>query len=257
MLNQFSRLQLLLGSEAMSVLRQKKVAVFGIGGVGGSVCEALARSGIGHFLLIDDDRICLTNINRQIIATFRTVGQYKVDAMKERILQINPLADVETIRCFYLPRTHGEVDLSRCDYVVDAIDTVTAKIDIIEQCQKLGIPVISSMGVGNKLDPTMLEITDIYKTSMCPLARVMRYELRKRHIPALKVLYSKEKPIRPVEDLSISCRAHCVCPPGTKRRCTDRRDIPGSSPFVPPAAGLIIAGEIVRDLTQFHEEDRR
>lgn len=237
-----------MGEEAMKKLNEAAVAVFGIGGVGGYVCEALARSGVGRFVLVDDDRVCLTNINRQIIATSRTVGRYKVDVMKERILDVNPAAEVETRQCFYLPETAGSFDFSSYSYAVDAVDTVTAKIDIIMRAQASGVPVISSMGAGNKLDPTKFEVADIYSTKMCPLARVMRTALKKRGVKALKVVYSTEKPTRPVEDMSISCRAHCICPPGTAHKCTDRRDIPGSVAFVPSVAGLIIAGEVVKDL---------
>ena len=249
MLNQFSRTELLLGKSAMEHLAECRVAVFGIGGVGGYVCEALARSGIGAFDLIDDDKICLTNINRQIIATRKTVGKYKADVMRERILEINPTAEVSRHKCFFLPENAEEFPFEQYDYVVDAIDTVTAKIELVLQCQKMGIPIISSMGAGNKLDASAFHVADIYKTRVDPLARVMRRELKKRGIKKLKVIYSEEQPIRPVEDMAISCRAHCICPPGTKRHCTDRRDIPGSTAFVPSVAGLIIAGEVIRDLT--------
>ena len=234
----------------MEHLSQCRVAVFGIGGVGGYVCEALARSGVGAFDLIDDDKVCLTNINRQIIATGKTVGQYKADVMKERILDINPKAEVNTYKCFFLPENASDFPFDKYDYVIDAIDTVTAKIELVMQCQKLGIPIMSSMGAGNKLDPTMFRVADIYKTNMDPLAKVMRRELKKRGIKKLKVVYSEEKPIRPVEDMAISCRSHCICPPDTKRHCTDRRDIPGSTAFVPSVAGLIIAGEVIKDLTR-------
>lgn len=250
MLNQFSRTQLLLGAETMNRLKHAKVAVFGIGGVGGFVVEALVRSGVGAFDLIDDDKVCLTNLNRQIIATRKTVGKYKADVMKERILDINPEAEVTVHKCFYLPETSGEFDFSEYSYVVDAVDTVTAKIDIIMKAQEIGIPVISCMGAGNKLDPSQLKIDDIYKTTMCPLAKVMRRELRKREMKHLKVLYSTEKPVRPIDDMSISCRTHCICPPGEKHKCTDRRDIPGSVSFVPSVAGLMIAGEVIKDLAK-------
>lgn len=233
----------------MKRLAEAKVAVFGIGGVGGYVAEALARTGVGSFVLIDDDKVCLTNINRQIIATRKTVGRYKAEVMSERILEINPDARVEVRKCFYLPENAGEFDFSEYSYVVDAVDTVTAKLEIIMQAQKCRVPVISCMGAGNKLDPTKFEVTDIYKTAMCPLAKVMRRECRKRGIRKLKVVYSKEKPIRPLEDMSISCRTNCICPPGTKHKCTERRDIPGSVAFVPSVAGLIVAGEVVKDLT--------
>lgn len=248
MLNQFSRTQLLLGEENMNRLSEAKVVIFGIGGVGGYVAEALARSGVGSFVLVDDDKVCLTNINRQIIATRKTVGQYKVDVMKERILDINPKAEVEVRKCFYLPENAHEFDFSTYSYVVDAVDTVTAKIEIIMRAQAAGIPVMSSMGAGNKLDPTKFQVADIYKTSMCPLARVMRQELKKRRVKKLKVVYSTEKPTRPIEDMSISCRTNCICPPGAAHKCTERRDIPGSIAFVPSVAGLILAGEVIKDL---------
>ena len=248
MLNQFSRTQLLLGEENMNRLSEAKVAIFGIGGVGGYVAEALARSGVGSFVLVDDDKVCLTNINRQIIATRKTVGQYKVDVMKERILDINPKAEVEVRKCFYLPENAHEFDFSTYSYVVDAVDTVTAKIEIIMRAQAAGITVMSSMGAGNKLDPTKFQVADIYKTSMCPLARVMRQELKKRRVKRLKVVYSTEKPTRPIEDMSISCRTNCICPPDAAHKCTERRDIPGSIAFVPSVAGLILAGEVIKDL---------
>lgn len=250
MLNQFSRTQLLIGPDNMERLAHARVAVFGIGGVGGYVVEALARSGVGSFVLIDDDKVCLTNINRQIIATRKTIGQYKVDVMKERILDINPGAEVEVRKCFYLPETAHEFDFSQYSYVVDAVDTVTAKIEIILQAQKLNVPVISCMGAGNKLDPTQFHVADIYKTQMCPLAKVMRRELKKRGVKKLKVVYSTEKSIRPREDMSISCRTNCVCPPGAAHKCTERRDIPSSISFVPSVAGLILAGEVIKDLIQ-------
>ena len=226
MLNQFSRTELLLGKPAMEHLAKCRIAVFGIGGVGGYVCEALARSGIGAFDLIDDDKVCLTNINRQIIATRKTVGKYKTDVMKERIQDINPQAEVNTYKCFFLPENASEFPFEEYDYVIDAIDTVTAKIELVMQCQKMGIPIISSMGAGNKLDATGFRVTDIYKTRIDPLARVMRRELKKRGVEELKVVYSEETPIH----------------------CTDRRDIPGSTAFVPSVAGLIIAGEVIKDL---------
>ena len=213
------------------------------------MCEALVRSGVGEFDLIDDDKICLTNLNRQIIATRKTVGQYKADVMKERMLEINPDVKIHVHKCFFLPENAQEFPFEAYDYVVDAVDTVTAKIEIIVQAQKKNVPVISCMGAGNKLDASMFHVADIYKTKMCPLAKVMRRELKKRGVRKLKVVYSEEKPRRPLEDMSISCRAHCICPPGAKHKCTERRDIPGSVAFVPPVAGLILAGEVVRDLT--------
>ena len=221
MLNQFSRTQLLVGCEAMERLFAARVAVFGIGGVGGYAVETLARSG---------------------------VGKYKIDVARERILEINPDAVVNTYRTFYAPDTADQFDFTRYDYIVDAIDTVTGKLELIEQAHRCGTPIISSMGAGNKMEASAFEVADIYDTSICPLARVMRRELRKRGIPALKVVYSKEPAITPIEDMSISCRAHCICPPGTARKCTQRRQVPGSNAFVPAAAGLILAGEVVKDL---------
>lgn len=240
MLNRFSRTQLLYGREVMDHLATCRVAVFGIGGVGGYVVEALARSGIGALDLIDNDKVSLTNINRQIIATTKTVGQYKVDAAKERVLDINPDCKVTTYKVFYLPDTQDQFDLGEYDYVVDAIDTVTGKLAIIENAKKAGVPVISSMGAGNKTDPAAFEVADIYETSICPLAKVMRRECRKRGIESLKVVYSKEEPVRPIEDMPVEC--------------TQRRDIPGSTAFVPSVVGLIIAGEIINDLAAKAEE---
>ncbi|MCI5698803.1 MAG: tRNA threonylcarbamoyladenosine dehydratase [Lachnospiraceae bacterium] len=252
MLNQFSRTELLLGKNAMQVLEHARVAVFGVGGVGGYTVEALVRSGVGTIDLIDDDKICLTNLNRQIIATRKTVGKYKVDVMKERILEINPNAVVNTHKCFFLPETRDAFDFKQYSYVVDAVDTVTAKIQLVLEAQNAGVPIISSMGAGNKLNPAAFEVADIYKTSVCPLAKVMRRELKKRKVKHLKVVYSKEKPIRPIEDMSISCRTHCICPPGAKHKCTERRDIPGSVAFVPSVVGLIIAGEVIKDIVAIH-----
>ena len=250
MLNQFSRTQLVFGEEAMQRLAEARVAVFGIGGVGGYTVEALARSGIGQLDLIDDDKVCITNVNRQLLATLKTVGQYKVDVAKERIADINPKCRVNTFKTFYMPDTEDEFDFTQYDYIVDAIDTVKGKLALALNAQKAVTPIISSMGAGNKVNAAAFEVADIYETSVCPLARVMRYECRRRGIKKLKVVYSKEKPIKPKEDMSISCRRHCVCPPGT-RKCTVRRDIPGSTAFVPSVAGLIIAGEVIKDLTDF------
>ena len=249
MLNQFSRTQLLLGKDNMDRLAEAKVAIFGIGGVGGYVAEALARSGVGSFVLVDDDKVCLTNLNRQIISTRKTVGKYKAEVMRDRILEINPDAEVEVRKCFYLPENADEFDFNEYSYVVDAVDTVTAKLEIIMRAKECGVPVISSMGAGNKLDPTKFQVADIYKTSMCPLAKVMRRELKKRGVKKLKVVYSTEKPTRPLDDMSVSCRTNCICPPGAAHKCTERRDIPGSVAFVPSVVGLIIAGEVVKDLT--------
>ena len=240
MLNQFSRTELIVGKEAMEILNNAHIAVFGIGGVGGYTVEALIRSGIQHIDLIDDDKVCLTNLNRQIIATRSSVGKYKVDVMKERILDINPQAEVNVHKCFYLPETRNLFDFTKYDYVVDAVDTVTAKINLILQAKE----------VGNKMDPTQFKVADISQTSVCPLARVMRQECKKRKIKNVKVVYSTEKVLRPIEDMAIICRLHCICPPGTKHKCTERRDIPGSNAFVPSVAGLIIASEIIKDLTQ-------
>ena len=250
MLNQFSRTQLLIGEEAIQKLAKSRVAVFGIGGVGGYVCEALVRSGVGAFDLVDDDKVCLTNLNRQIIATRKTVGKYKVEVMKERMLEINPDVDVRTYQCFFLPENADDFPFEEYDYIVDAVDTVTAKLEIIMRAKEKNVPVISAMGAGHKLNPGRFRIADIYDTSVCPLARVMRRELKKRNVKSLKVVYSDEQPIRPVEDMSISCRTNCICPPGAVHKCTERRDIPGSTAFVPAVAGLMIAGEIVKDLSK-------
>ena len=232
----------------MKKLASSRIAVFGIGGVGGYAVEALARSGIGSLDLIDDDKVCLTNLNRQIIATRKTVGKYKVDVAKERIYDINPDCEVRTYKTFFLPETADQFDFKEYDYVIDAIDTVTGKLAIIEKAKNEGVPVISSMGAGNKVNPSLFEVADIYETSICPLAKVMRHECKKRGIDSLKVVYSKEPPLRPLEDESVSCRQNCICPPGTERKCTVRRDIPGSTAFVPSVVGLIIAGEVVNDL---------
>lgn len=247
MLNQFSRTELVIGKEAVDNLHNKKVAVFGIGGVGSFVVEGLVRAGVGNFVLVDDDKVCLTNLNRQIIATRKTIGKQKVEVAKERILEINPDAKVETYQEFFLPETEGILDES-VDYVVDCVDTVTAKIELVVRANKLNIPIMSAMGTGNKLDPTKFEVTDIYKTSVCPLAKVMRKELRARGIKNLKVVYSKEGPIKPEENMENSCKTGCVCPPGTVRKCTAKNQVPGSISFVPSVAGLIIAGEVVKDL---------
>ena len=249
MLNQFSRTQLLLGQDGMDRLANARVAVFGVGGVGGFTVEALARSGVGAIDLIDDDKVCLTNINRQIIALRSTVGKYKVDVAAERLRDINQNIQVNTYKTFYMPDTAHQFDFSQYDYVVDAIDTITGKLELVMQAHKAGTPIICSMGAGNKLDPTAFRVADIYKTSVDPLARVMRHELRKRGIKKLKVVYSEEPPMRPVDDLASSCRTNCICPPGAARKCTERRDIPGSNAFVPSVVGLIIAGEVIKDLS--------
>lgn len=237
-MNQFIRTEMLLGTQAMEKLKKAHVAVFGIGGVGGYVVEALTRSGIGYLTIVDSDKVAESNLNRQIIATYDTVGRDKVSVMKERILSINPKAQVITKTCFYLPESAAEFDFSQYSYVVDAIDTVTAKIDLVLQAKAAGIPIISCMGTGNKLDPTRLEIADIYQTSVCPLAKVMRKELRARSVKSLKVLYSREEPQIPATELLSEEEAG-----------SDRRRTPGSTAFVPPTAGLIIASEVVRELS--------
>jgi len=248
--DQFSRTELLLGKPAMERLAGCRVAVFGIGGVGGYVCEALARSGVGALDLIDDDKVCLSNINRQIIATNKTVGQYKTDVMKERILDINPDAKVNTYRCFFLPENASDFPFDKYDYVVDAIDTVTAKIELVMQCQNSGVPIISSMGAGNKLDPTKFRVADIYKTQMDPLAKVMRRELKKRGVKKLKVVYSEEEPVVPD-----AVSAENQVDAGTARQGSKRRSTPGSTAFVPSVAGLIIAGEVIKDLINYPDNN--
>lgn len=250
MLNQFSRTELLFGKEAMDKLAKSRVAIFGVGGVGGYAVDALVRSGVTTFDLFDDDRICLTNLNRQIIATRKTIGQYKVDVMKERILEINPKCVVNTYKTFFLPDNSIDIDFSQFDFVIDAVDTITAKIELVLKAQEANVPIISAMGAGNKIDPTKFVVTDIYKTSICPLARVMRNELRKRGVKNLKVVYSTEKPLQPINDNENSCKKNCICPQGTQRNCLIRREIPGSNAFVPSVCGLIIAAEVVKDLTQ-------
>lgn len=254
-MDQFGRTQLLLGKEAMERIASSHAAVFGLGGVGGYVCEALARSGVGTFTLVDSDRIDISNLNRQIIATLDTVGMYKTEVMKQRMQRINPKAAVHTRNCFFLPENADEFDFSEYDYVVDAVDTVTAKIELILRCRSAGVPIISSMGTGNKLDPGRLKVADIYETQICPLARVMRRELKKRGVERLTVVYSDEPPIRPIlpegdgpgaEDMaqgtadSVSSEQEAS---GSRRR-----SIPGSTAFVPAAAGLMIAARIISDL---------
>lgn len=276
MSEQFIRTEMLFGREGMARLCRSRVAVFGVGGVGGHVVEALARSGVGTLDLIDNDTVCLSNLNRQIIATHRTLGQYKVDAAAERVREINPEAVVHTHRTFYLPETAAQFDFAQYDYVVDAIDTVSGKLMLVEQAAEAGVPIISSMGAGNKLDPTAFEVADIYETSVCPLARVMRRELKKRGIRTLKVVYSKEQAMTPGEIPETSeeksmeaqaesgrAKAQTGCEEnlqivgdvsGTQTgngEKSDRRQIPGSTAFVPAVAGLIIAGEVIRDLIGF------
>jgi len=248
MLNEFSRTELLIGKEALQKLAASRVAIFGIGGVGSYAVEGLVRSGVGKLVLIDDDCICLTNINRQLHATRKTVGKPKVEVMRDRIMEINPREEVEIYQRFYMPEQADELVRADYDYIIDAIDTVTAKIDLVVQAHKKGIPIISCMGAGNKLDPSRFEIDDIYNTSVCPLAKVMRRELRKREVPSLKVVYSKEEPLTPIVSEESSCSNNCICPKGTTRTCTIRRQIPGSIAFVPSVAGLLLAGEVVKDL---------
>ena len=256
MLNQFSRSELVFGKDAMERLKNARVAVFGIGGVGGYTVEALARSGVGALDLIDDDKVCITNLNRQLFATRSTVGKYKVEVAKARIQDINPNCQVTTYKTFFLPGEESQFDFTQYDYVIDAIDTVSGKMGLVLAAKQASVPIISAMGAGNKVDPTAFRVADIYETSVCPLARIMRRLCRKNGVEHLKVVYSRELPIRPVEDAAISCRNHCICPPGTARKCTDRRDIPGSTAFVPSVVGLIAAGEVIKDLTHFDREDR-
>lgn len=248
MQNQFSRTQLLFGKAAINTLMGSRVAVFGIGGVGGYVVEVLARSGVGEMDIFDDDRVCLTNVNRQIYALISTVGQHKVDVAEKRIHDINPRCIVNKYQMFYLPSNADEIDLSVYDYVVDCIDTVSAKIELVKRCHKLHIPIISCMGAANKIDATAFRVADIKKTKMDPLAKVIRKKLKELHIPKLKVVYSEEQPLKPFDDEEISCRFHCICPNKDMRKCTDRRNIPASNAFVPAAAGLIVGGEVVKDL---------
>ncbi len=239
MTNQFVRTQLLIGEESIEKLASSRVAVFGIGGVGGYTCEALVRSGVGHFDLIDDDKVCLSNLNRQIIATHSSIGKYKVDVMRERMLDINPEVEVNVHQCFFLPENADEFPFADYDYVVDAVDTVTAKIALIMKCKEVGVPIISSMGAGNKLDASAFKVADIYKTNVCPLAKVMRRELKKRGVKKLKVVYSEELPITP----------DSVSDGESKEEIAHaRRSTPGSIAFVPSVAGLIIAGEVVKDI---------
>lgn len=236
--NQFSRTELLIGPDKMATLFGKRVAVFGIGGVGGFTCEALVRSGIGEIDIIDSDTVCLSNINRQIIATHKSIGRYKVDVMKERMLDINPDVKVCEYRCFFLPENADDFPFEKYDYIVDAVDTVTAKLALIEKAKEFGIPIISAMGAGNKLNPTMFKVADIFDTKVCPLAKVMRRELKKRGIDSLKVVYSEEEPLTPLKDENDS----------DVNEEHKRRSTPGSIAFVPSVSGLIIAGEVIKDL---------
>ena len=246
----FLRTEMILGAPALDKLRRSHVAVFGLGGVGSYAAECLARSGVGTLTLVDQDTVSVSNINRQLCALTSTVGQYKAEVAAARVRDIDPDTVVYPI-CATYDAAHREEFFSRkFDYIVDCIDLVSCKLDLIQQARLRGIPILSALGTGNKLEPELLRVTDISKTSGCPLARVMRTALRKRGVKHLKVVYSDEIPTRPIEDMSISCRSHCICPPGAKHKCTERRDIPGSTAFVPSVAGLIIAGEVVKDLAK-------
>lgn len=242
-----SRTELLIGKDALDKLAKSKVMVFGVGGVGSFTVEALARAGVGNLILVDDDTVCLTNLNRQIHATYKTISKNKVEVMKERVLSVNRNCNVETIQVFVTPDNLEEIIPDDVDYVVDAIDTVSAKIALAVYCEQKGIKLMSSMGTGNKLNPAEFKVADIYNTKVCPLAKVMRYELRKRGVKKLKVVYSEEMPRKPkVEDV-VTCKTGCVCTGGTKK-CSAKRQIPGSVSFVPPVAGMIIASEVVKYL---------
>ncbi|EPR13973.1 tRNA threonylcarbamoyladenosine dehydratase [Ruminiclostridium papyrosolvens] len=254
MLHEFSRSELIIGTEGLEKLKNSKVAVFGVGGVGSFTVEALTRTGVGHLVLIDDDCVCLTNLNRQLHATRKTVGKPKVEVMRDRVLEINPKCDVTIIQKFYMPDVAEEILDSSFDYIVDAIDTVTAKIDLVVRANQLGIPIISAMGAGNKTDPTRFQVSDIFKTTVDPLAKVVRKELRNRGIKKLKVVYSTEEPVKPVETETSSCSAGCICPKGTARKCTLKHQIPGSLSFVPSVMGLIIGGEVIKDLIGFKKD---
>ena len=247
--NQFSRSQMIIGKDGMKNLKNAHIAVFGIGGVGGFAAEGLARSGVGTLSLFDDDNVCITNVNRQVIATTSTVGRDKVELMRDRILDINPNCEINAKRMFYGKDTKDTLDMTKFDYVIDAVDTVSAKLLLVEEANKAGVPIISCMGTGNKLDPTQLYVTDIYKTTMCPLAKVMRKELKKRRIKKLKVVFSTEKPIKP-DDFGgeLNCNNNCVCPQGAARHCVIRNETPGSVAFVPSVAGMYLCAEVVREI---------
>ncbi len=244
-----SRTELLIGKDGLDKLRNSKVIVFGVGGVGSYTIEALARAGVGELIIVDDDAVCLTNLNRQVHATYKTISQPKVDVMKERILSINKDCNVISHQVFVTQDNIAEIIPDDVDYVVDAIDTVSAKLGLVEYCSKKNIKIMSSMGTGNKLDPTQFKVTDIFKTKICPLAKVMRSELRKRGIEKLKVVYSEEVPIKPNYDDVVTCKTGCVCTGGTKK-CAIKRQIPGSISFVPPVAGMIIGGEVIKDILE-------
>lgn len=249
-----SRTELLIGKEGLDKLSSSKVVVLGIGGVGSYTVEALARAGVGTLILVDDDAVCLTNINRQIIADYSTIGKDKVEVMKDRILQINKKCNVITHKTFITEENMGEIISEDVDYVVDAIDTISSKIALAVWCKEHNVRLISSMGTGNKMDPTQFKIADLYDTKVCPLAKVMRYELKRRGVNKLKVLYSEEKPLKPKLEEVITCKEGCVCSGGSSRRCALKRQIPGSISFVPPVAGLIIGGEVIKDLIEYKEQ---
>lgn len=249
--NQFSRTELLLGKAALEKLKNSTVIIFGLGGVGSFSFEALIRGGIGHLILVDDDTVCLTNINRQIHANHDTIGKPKVDVIKERALKINPNCKIETYQTFVKEDNIDKIIPPNANYVIDAIDTVSSKIALVVWCKEHNIDIISCMGTGNKLDPTKFKISDIYGTKICPLAKVMRHELRKRNIESLKVLYSEEVPLTPKCDV-ITCKEGCVCSGGSKK-CLAKRQIPGSISFVPPVAGMIIGGEVIKDILKAHD----
>lgn len=252
----FSRTELLIGTEALDKLKNSTVIIFGIGGVGTFVAEGLARSGVGNFVLVDDDTICQTNINRQIHATQKTLGRPKVDVMRERILEINPDAQVVSKQVFYTLETAESMLSMSYDYIVDAVDSISAKLDLATRAYNMGIPIISCMGAGNKMDPTRFEIADIYKTKICPLARIIRHELRSRGIPQLKVVYSKEVALTPLVIDDAKGKCNCTCPPSTERVRSTRRVTPGSIAFVPSVAGLIIASEVVKDLIGYVPQEQ-
>lgn len=249
--DQFSRTELLFGKEAMQKLKDARVAVFGVGGVGGHTVEALVRSGVGTVDIIDDDKVCLSNLNRQLIATRKTIGQYKVDAAGQRMKEINPDVIINKHQTFFLPETADQFDFSKYDYIVDAIDTVTGKLELAVQAERAGVPIISSMGAGNKMDPTAFEIADIYKTSVCPLAKVMRRELKKRGVKKLKVVYSKEQALTPVRNEDADRKENDIDAAEMEGLHMKRRQVPGSNAFVPSVAGLIMAGEVIKDLIEF------
>ena len=256
--NQFSRSMMIIGKEGIQNLKDAHVAVFGLGGVGGYAVEGLVRSGIGELSVFDDDNVCITNVNRQVIATVQTVGEDKVDLIKNRAKLINPRCKVNAHKMFFGRHNKDEVDFSQFDYVIDAVDTITAKLLIIEEAKKANVPVISSMGTGNKLDPTQLKVADISKTTICPLARVMRKELKRRKIRNVKVVFSTEAPIKPDDfDGELNCDNNCVCPPGAARHCVIRNETPGSVAFVPSVAGMYLCAEVVGEIISIGECEKK